>query len=426
MIFMAFTIVGLVPTKAKTQKIHQEEGGKAFTNINLTLSETDIIYERTTHSDPEEGREDVRRSMVVVTLTTHSDLLVNFNVEFFADIWNDNITLFNNSDRVRDYRNFYPLLDLVHEVDNVSLLEITRSSLRLEYINDSFFPNPFFVLDQSIILRQTTVFILALHEIFQFDLNKIELSQITDFNFQQEYFFFELSEERHTSESIRIKAPSRILDYVSNKKGYSGRIYFSNWEEPEPVPTYFRGFKDIPQDIRVNIKLPTGQNEISYKFDTNFTQVVSTSSLHMINSRNTLSMLFSSNSYLPFYIDIDSATPLLEQFSLSDYLSMAVGLFAGMFTFFKGLPYYLNRRSFNKYKKALHLATEKGTISEYESLQAEIKDKFIQRKISARQLEEIRKEILYLRRADERKKEQLETKDTKEINLEELLGRETS
>jgi hypothetical protein len=174
----------------------------------------------------------------------------------------------------------------------------------------------------------------------------------------------------------------------------------------------------------VSITLPTGQNEVSYKFDINYTQEVSTSEFDIVNSKNSISIMFPSDSYLPYYIDLDSSTPLLEQFSLSDYFSMAIGAFAGLFTLLKGLPYYLNRRSFNKYKKALHLASEKGTTTDFENIQAEIKDKFLQRKLSASQLEDIKKEIQYLRKSEGIKK--LQPEETKAPSLEDLLGKESS
>lgn len=404
---------GFVDNESQLKNVQQDgpETDKAFTDINLTLFEDTAIYERTTHTIPtniSEDMENIRRTEVIVTLTTHSDLLLTFFGEYYADQWNDSEDLFKNSTVVRNYRTFEPLKRLVPDVDNITLLEITRSSLRIEFINETHMPENFFMIEQSVILRQSTAFILALHEIFQFDRNKIELSQVTDFYLRSEFMSFEQDEFKESSEIVRIKAPSTILDYITSRKGYSGRIYFSDWEEPEPIPPYFRGFGDIPQEIRVSITLPIGQNEISYKFDTNYTQEVSTSELDIIQSRNSLSIRFSSDSYLPFYLDLDSSTPLLEQFSLSDYFSMAIGAFAGLFTLLKGLPYYLNRRSFNKYKKALHLASEKGTTTDFDNIQAEIKEKFLQRKLSAGQLEEIRKEIQFLSKTEGIKKPQTE------------------
>jgi hypothetical protein len=425
--FSVFNAVGFVTKESQVNSIQQDgpETDKAFTDINLTLFEDTVIYERTTNTNPTEippELENARRTEVIVTLTTHSDLMLTFFGEFYADQWNDSITVFKNSTLVNRYENFEPLKRLVPDVDNITLLELTRSSLRIEARNET--PSNLFIIEQSVILRQSTAFILALHEIFQFDRNKIELSQVTDFFLRSEYVSFEGDEFKHNSESVRIKAPSTILDYITSRKGYSGRIYLSNWEEPEPVPPYFRGYGVIPQEIRVSITLPTGQNEVSYKFDINYTQEVSTSEFDIVNSRNSISIMFPSDSYLPYYIDLDSSTPLLEQFSLSDYFSMFIGLLAGLFTLLKGLPYYLNRRSFNKYKKALHLASEKGTTTDFEKVQTEIKEKFLKRKLSASQLEDIKKEIQYLRKSEGTKK--LQPENTKAPSLEDLLGKESS
>ncbi|MHA1968420.1 MAG: hypothetical protein ACW964_11515, partial [Candidatus Hodarchaeales archaeon] len=332
--FSVFNAVGFVTKESQVNSIQQDgpETDKAFTDINLTLFEDTVIYERTTHTNPTEippDMENVRRTEVIVTLTTHSDLLLTFFGEYYADQWNDSLALFKNSSIVQRYQSFEPLRRLVPDVDNITLLEITRASLRTEFINETHMPENFFLIEQSVILRQSTAFILALHEIFQFDRNAIELSQITDFFLQSIFFAPEEEEFKDLTETVRIKAPSTILDYITSRKGYTGRIYLSNWEEPEPVPPYFRGFGLLPQEIRVSITMPTGQNEISYKFDTNYTQDVDTSNLEILQSKNSLSMMFPSDSYLPYYLDLDSSTPLLEQFSLSDYLSMAIGAFAG-------------------------------------------------------------------------------------------------
>ena len=75
----ALKTAGFVFTKSQVNRIQQGEPEDiAYTDINLTLFEDTVIYERTTHTNPTDiplDMENVRRTEVIVTWTTHSDLM---------------------------------------------------------------------------------------------------------------------------------------------------------------------------------------------------------------------------------------------------------------------------------------------------------------------------------------------------------------
>jgi hypothetical protein len=389
----------------------ETEEGTAWTNVNVTLSGTETIYERYTGIDNVEVGGDIKRYSAIAKLTTHADIYFEIIAEFSGSNeteWNGNYTLFKNSEELKFFKNFNALQDIV-PVD-ISLLENTTSSFGTWEEEDHPEYGKIFGIEQRIVLRQTTVFLLSLPEPFQFDLNKLELSQLSDFHFQSEYFHDEETNQSFVFESVRIKAPGSVLEYVRNVKGYTGTIYLTGWE-PEDVPRYQRQFADVPQDILLQIKLPNEQ-EISFSFDSKYTDNPQTS-----KSRNIAIFEFPSDGKLPYYIKITSQTPFLEQFSVTDYVGMAFGALAAIVTSFKGIPYFLNRRSFNKYKRGLHNAVENDDVSEFKILQEKALNKYMSGKLTATQFEEVRQEVQLLKKY---KDVRAKTED-KSPSLEELL-----
>jgi hypothetical protein len=140
-------------------------------------------------------------------------------------------------------------------------LKITSSSFETFNINLSFEQTSFeiFGIHQVLIFRETKTFLLSLPEPFLFDLNKLELSQHSDFHFQHEFFNPE-DGHPHIFEEVRIKASGSALEYVSGTKGYSGTVYLGdNLYEGNEVPDYFRYFGVIPQNIQITLELPSEQ-----------------------------------------------------------------------------------------------------------------------------------------------------------------------
>ncbi len=294
-----------------------------------------------------------------------------------------------------DFKNYQALKQLIPF--NISTLEIEVSSLELHHENFSE-TEEFFVIEQMMVLRQTTTFLLALPEPFMFDLNKLELGQLSDFHFESEYSSDEESDHRHVHEEVRIKAPGTVLDYIPSAQGYSGFVYLTrNPENPEPVPRYQRYFADSSQEIHLSIKLPVRQT-ISFDFDSVYETKVSDGERDNSKEGNIATFVFASDSYLPHYIKLSSYTEFFAQFTLTDYLSIGVSGLIGIFTVVKGIPYYFRRRSFNNFKKSLHGAVEEKDITKFESLQEKALNDFMQGKLSASQVEEVRSVIQLLKR----------------------------
>ncbi|MHA2245989.1 MAG: hypothetical protein ACXADY_13585 [Candidatus Hodarchaeales archaeon] len=409
-LFNTINISGFQPD-ANINSVLQEdtEEGVAWTNVNVTLSGTETIYERNTGIDNVEMGADIKRYSAIAKLTTHADLFFEITAEFSGSNdteWNGNYTQFKNSEDVQFFKNFKVLQEIV-PVD-ISLLENITSSFGTWEEPSHPEYGKIFGVEQRVVLRQTTVFLLSLPEPFQFDLNKLELSQLSDFHFQSEFFHDEETNQSFAFESVRIKAPGSVLEYIPNVKGYTGIIYLTPWE-PEEVPRYQRQFADVPQDIMLQIKLPNEQ-KISFSFDSKYTDNPMTT-----KRRNIAIFEFSNDGKLPYYIKISSQTPFLEQFSVTDYIGIVFGGLAAIVTSFKGIPYFLNRRSFNKYKRGLHTAAERGDGAEFKMLQEKALNRYMSGKLTAIQFEEVRQEVQLLRKYSRA------TKETKSPTLEELL-----
>jgi hypothetical protein len=386
----------IAETNFGTSEIHQqEELSNAFTKVNITLSDTDTLYHRETHVHNVQTDLPMDRFFMLGKLTTHGDMLVSLDVEYSAanEDWNNSKTIFANSSEVKHYTSFNATRDLLGV--NITLLEITTDSFEIHEENRT--EGKAFVINQQIIFKQTTAFLLSIREPFQFGLNRLELGKISDFHYQFEYIHFG-EEPAFVMESVRIKAPGSAIEHIPNISGYSGTIYLSDFPyDPMPVPNFDRPFVHAPQDIMVSIKLPIGQNEINYDFDSYFKNKVGSQGPNAQQTKNLLTFHFNHNSYLPHAIYINSVTPFLEQFSISDYLSMLAGVFAALFTVLRGVPYMLNRRSFNRYKGNLLKAVEKSEWKKLEELEKDAHDRFLARKLSTSQYEELNQLLAIIR-----------------------------
>ncbi len=409
-ILVLFLPSGLVEgSTCVNYNINQEEPhGFADTHVNVTLSQTHTTYVRETNAiNPQISDIPIHRFFAIAKLTTHADILIEFHIEFSAENWDGNFSQFQNSTIAQEYREFQALKELVPI--NTSVLEIEANSYEIheENITESL---RIFAIHQIIILRQTTVFLLSLPEPYLFDWNELELSQIEDFHYQHEFFKPENENEKpFLFELVRIKAPGSVVDYVPNTKGYTGSLYLA----PDPwsanhVPQYQRHITNLQQTIHVNIELPKTQTINTIDFDSEFKNTAdSEEQIYEIN-KNTISFTF--NSYYPHYIKLTSFIPILEQFTPAEYASVAVAGLAGLLTFLKGVPYFWNRRSFNKFKNSLRKAVENP--SQFESLQQKAQSQFLAGKISAKELEEIRNEVNLLTKYQERVIKKIESTDS--------------
>lgn len=396
LLFSTSTIINSYPDQIPFSVQQEPEEGVALTKVNVTLNSDETIYQRRTNLPK---AEDIGIAILhyssIAKLTTHGDLYFEIFAEFSADNdteWRTNYTTFKNSPEVRHFKNLNALQEIVPI--NISLLENITSSFSTW--NDSNHPEygVLFGIELRVVLRQTTAFLLTLPEPFQFDKNKLELSQLSDFHFESNYHYDKASDQRDVEEIVRIKAPGSILEYIPAVKGYSGTLYLTSWE-PEVVPRYMRQFADAQQHIILQIRLPV-QQDIDYSFDSKYSENPLTT-----KSGNIATFEFPPDGKIPHYIKINSQIPFLEQFTLTDYVGMGFGALAALVTTVKGIPYFWNRRSFNKYIKGLRTAVEKGDMSGFKELQEKAVNKYVGGKFSTNQFEEVRKEIQMLKRLRE-------------------------
>lgn len=412
LLFSTSTVISSHPDQISFSVQQEPEEGVALTKVNVTLNSDETTYQRLTILPKAEdiGIEILRYS-AIGKLTTHGDLYFEIIAEFSTNNdteWQSNYTKFKNSPEARHFKNLDALQDIVPI--NISLLENTTSSFSTWEEPDHPEFGQLFGIELRVVLRQTTVFLLTLPEPFQFDRNKLELSQLSDFHFQSNYYYNKQRDEREVEEIVRIKAPGSILEYVPAVKGYSGILYLTGWK-PEEVPRYQRQFADAQQHIILQLKLPI-QQDIEYSFDSEYSENPLT-----IKNGNIATFDFPPTGKIPYYIRITSQIPFLEQFSVTDYIGMAFGALAALVTFVKGIPYFWNRRSFNKYIKGLRTAVDKGDMEGFKELQEKAVNKYVGGKFSTNQFEVVRKEIQMLKRLKE-------TTPKSEIksSIEELLG----
>jgi hypothetical protein len=414
MIFITISNRGL-SSPVDHKNLKQQDPPEANTMVNVTFKDSDTIYQRSTDlPSPELSgiAQEIRRYFAIAKLTTHAVIMFEFDIEFDSQYpeWNESYSMFQNSSIVDDYKEKYRALEELVPV-NSTLLKTTSSSFETFNFNLSFEQTSFeiFGIHQVLIFRETTAFLLSLPEPFLFDLNKLELSQLSDFHFQHEFFNPE-DGQPHISEEVRIKAPGSALEYVSSTKGYSGSVYLGDnpWEIND-VPKYARYFGIIPQNIQITLELPSSQ-DLSFDYDSTYKNEVSTEEQASTKKGNKVTFFFSSESYLPYYVKISSITPIWAQFTLAELASMASGVLMGLVTLLKGLPYLWGRRSYGKFVRSFHNAVEKGDISSFETLQEKAWNDFIRGKLSSGKFEDVQTEINLLKTyIDKKPKEKSES-----------------
>jgi hypothetical protein len=414
LLFSTSTIINSYPDQTSFSVQQEPEEGVAHSRVNVTLNDDETTYQRNTFlPKAEDIGSDILHYQAIAKLTTHGDLYFEIFAEFSTDndtYWQTNYTRFQNSPEARHFRNLNALQEIVPI--NISLLENITSSFSTW--NESNHPefDVLFGVELRVVLRQTTVFLLTLPEPFQFDRNQLELSQLSDFHFESIYHYDKERDDRLVDEIVRIKAPGSILEYLPAVKGYTGTLYLTSWE-PEEVPRFMRLFANAQQHISLQIKLPV-QQDIEYSFDSEYSEKPLT-----VKNGNIATFDFPPTGKIPHYIKISSQIPFLEQFSLTDYVGMAFGALAALVTTVKGIPYFWNRRSFNKYIKGLRSAVDKGDISGFKELQEKAVNNYVGGKFTTNQFEEVRKEIQMLKRL----KETTPKAETTKSPLEEVLGK---
>lgn len=117
-LFNTINVAGFQSDRDINSVLQEEtEYGTAWTNVNVTLSGTETIYECFTGIDNVEDRGgDIKRYSAIAKLTTHVDIYFEIIAEFSGGNeteWNGNYTLFKNSEELKFFKNFNALQDIV-------------------------------------------------------------------------------------------------------------------------------------------------------------------------------------------------------------------------------------------------------------------------------------------------------------------------
>jgi len=377
--------------------------GWADNAIEVSLSGSGITYERQTFVEVASPTDPtIFLWSAVVELTTHSDLLVQIRLHFDPDEWNNNFQTFLNSPRIQNdyFNNSKAFNDLLRVPIDDSFFGISSRSFRT--INDVFFnqeenkPESTFVIEERIVLRETSAFILALNEPFPFDLNNIQLGTLT--NFRYEILFETQGTTSVTRESVKLSSAGGPLELNSKTSGYSGTIAFSQFDTQE-LGNYSSPNVEGGQILAYTIELPSGQeiDSASTSFDTEFTTRLANQDegfeeLDMESQSNFMWFWFETGDLVPQSVSFQTAPPVIpifEQFSTTDYLSFGASGLIGLLTVFKGLPAYLHYRSSGKFRSKLARTMRDGKHQEFQAIQDDVFNKFSSGKLSLRQYNDV-------------------------------------
>jgi hypothetical protein len=373
--------------------------GWAFNSINVSFTDSRVQYVRNTHvigAVPTEPS--ILFYHVVAELTTHADLFLQINIQFKPNtfMW-QNYTEFINSGLIDDYnRTVRALLDLTNHRVRTSFFDISAREFTTDFFdfpeynpeNDSFTIEKRYQISDLMILRETSAFILTLDEPFPFDINNIQLGDLSDFRY--EVNFVNEGEIPFLEEKIRLTTTGGPLSYVLKTNGYTGTVYFNQFH-PETLSNYTKHPLDVKQQMFYAIKMPSGQ-ELSYSFDSEYQSRVEKQEMNVESKGNTIWLFFESGDVVPQYVKLDSKTPeipLLQQFSVQNYASFALSGLIGLVTILKGLPMLLNRRSTGKIKSVMRKSMK---ANDYKGIQSSLNqafEKFSAGELSLNQYKEI-------------------------------------
>lgn len=384
----------------------------AETHLEIDLTGVGTTYKRETNarvSGTYLPEDQFRVYRIFADLTTHNELYLQFTIEWNADSppWNNNFNIFRNSDLVRDYNQSYEALrQLVQNEEVVQVLKISSRSFRLHNFTDQIFDEltktdinqTIFLIEEKIVIKETTAFVLDLFEPFKFDLNDVQLSSLSNFKFESE-FRAEDESTANIHESLQLSASGSLLTANSTTKGYNGELRFDYDIFPERLEFFQRAFANLPQDVNWKITIPSDQLIDSINYDDEFKQRKdNVDEIGGINptQENILEFNFKTGDLVPASVTFSTKPPVVEiwqQISLSDYLSFAGSIFIGLVTVVKVIPYYFSRRNTGGYKKKLHRSVLKNNWVEFDQLKQDALDRYLRGKISLSQIQSILNEI---------------------------------
>ena len=362
--------------------------GEAQSQINITLDENSMQYERetfVTDIDTPMGFELIRYNAYAI-YTTHEDILLNFHMEFNTTLWNGNFTLFNNSQVVRDYELEYIAIQHLTFVE-VELLDVGPEMFIVQ--NGTFFDpeNPteekeVFFIDQRVVIRETTAFLLSLDEPFRFDLNEIKLGQIQDM--QLEVFF----DKDHGvyDERLRLSAEGSPLDSVTSTNGLSGVIRLSEDFSFQEVPKFNRAFGSVNQTIRMQFTLPAEQTLTYFFTYGDFAAEIGLFATDVVeDSKNSMTLEFTTDDWMPVGIAVSTFIPFWEQITLTEWVSYIGSGIIALFTVIKGIPFFLRWVRLGQLRKHLYKAARSKDYGKFNDVMKYAQEVHLKRKITADQ-----------------------------------------
>ncbi|MFW9992700.1 MAG: hypothetical protein ACFFD4_11690 [Candidatus Odinarchaeota archaeon] len=375
------------------------DSGEAHSNIDITFDSESIDYKRDTHIsnlrvNPEM---DLILFSAFALYTTHQDILLDFHMEFNTSFWNDNFTEFNNSGVITAYKQQYEAVKHLTPIE-VTLLDVGPK--QFEAGNDTRFDpdDPqqkitTFYINHQVVIREATAFIITLNEPFRFDLNRIRLGLLEDFRLE---VFFD-KEHRFYDEILHLSAQGSPLEENTATKGLGGVIRLGEDYGPQEIPRLNRAFGSVNQSIDMEFIFPKEQTLSAPKFgfggfeeegfvgdSTNVEEWFITD--YETTARNSFSMHFVTEDWMPITIAISTQVPIWEQISITEYLSYAASAVFAAIAILKGLPFYLKRRGLGGLRKELYTAAANGNWTAFDEVIDGARKKQLNRKISADQL----------------------------------------
>lgn len=397
---------------ANLNQIEQPENQNfAETQLEIDLSAESTTYKRETIATVSGiylPGDLFRTYRIIADLTTHNELYLQFTIEWNADspLWNNNFNFFRSSPIVNDYNNSYEALkQLVQNEEIVEVLKISSRSFRLhsstipefDTITKSVSNQSIFVIEEKIIVKETTAFVLNLFEPFKFDLNDVQLGSLSNFKFESEFNIND-GTNAFIHESLQLSASGSLLKRNTTTKGYNGELRFDY--DTRNLESYRRAFTELPYDVNWKITIPSDQQIKSIEFDTEFLGQADNNvdEIGGINpdQKNLLEFNFKTDDLVPASVIFSTNPPVVEiwaQISLSDYLSFAGSVFIGLIAVVKVIPFYFSRRSTGGYKKKLHKTVLKNNWKEFEQIKQDSLDRYLKGKISLGQIESILNEV---------------------------------
>lgn len=391
-IFLISTILS-VPSTGRVIQDNQnpqppnQEQGEVFNEIKIVFKESSLKYTRKTNVRGARAiNQNMQHYQTVIELTTHSELLVSFFIQFSADQNWKSINDFNSSAIVKDYReNSKALLDLIQNRYSLDFFQVQSRSFVTNSFNEfGAKNNTIYEIEEKLILREATAFILALEEPFKFELNKVQLGNVQQFRY--EVIFDSNSNEYY--EKMQLDANGGPLELNTTTDGYNGKLFLSFFTHE--LENYTSPIIQASQVLVYTFELPPNQ-VVEYSFDQVFEEQKTGLKLQQ-EGDNGLTFFFQTGDIIPNFMRIDSTPEVIQfwdQLSASDYLSFSASVFIGFFTLLRLTPALVTRRAVGKYKSNFRKAILNNDMLTFKTTYGRVTEQFKTGKLNLKQFEDL-------------------------------------